>query len=180
MVIADVCLAFVDRRSDRRYASSMRWGASCAQAPAHGHEERPAPIAAQYSGRSGRRSRAGRLPRCVGVAVFAAALASACTAPTALAGNRVYWANRFTTNTISFANFDESGGGDLAATGATGKGPFGVALDPASGRAYWPGFETNTISFSNLDGTGGGNITTGAATVSGPTGVAVDIAAGRI
>jgi DNA-binding beta-propeller fold protein YncE len=115
-----------------------------------------------------------------GVAVFAAALVCACTAPAALAGNSVYWSNRGTTSTISFASLDESGGGDLSATGASGKGPFGVALDPAAGRAYWAGIDSNTISFSNLDGTGGGNLATGAATVNVPTGVAVDPAAGRI
>jgi DNA-binding beta-propeller fold protein YncE len=97
-----------------------------------------------------------------------------------MAGNRVYWSNRTTTNTISFANLDESGGGDLAATGASGNRPFGVALDPAAGRAYWAGYESNTISFSNLDGSGGGDLATGAATVNGPIGVAIDPAAGRI
>jgi DNA-binding beta-propeller fold protein YncE len=115
-----------------------------------------------------------------GFAVLAAAMVCACTAPAALAGNSVYWSNRGTASTISFANLDESGGADLSATGATGKAPFGVALDPAGGRAYWAGFESNTISFTNLDGSGGGNLATGAATVNGPIGVAVDPVAGRI
>ena len=58
--------------------------------------------------------------------------------------------------------------------------PHGLAIDPGSGRIYWPNFDGDSIGFAKLDGSGSGALDTGAATVSGPRGVAIDPAAGRI
>jgi hypothetical protein len=111
------------------------------------------------------------------------------------AAGRIYWANwGYDSNyvagggtTISWANLDGSGGGDLDTGNATVKGPHGLAIDPAAGRVYWANYgllsqggSGTKISYANTDGSGGGDLNTGAATVSGPRGVAVDPAAGRI
>jgi len=107
------------------------------------------------------------------------------SASAANAANRIYWSN-YDNNTISYANLDGTGGGQIQTTGATVNGPMGLAIDPAAGRVYWanwgnPGGTGVTISYANLDGSGGGgNLPTGAATVVGPHGLAIDHAAGRI
>ena len=111
--------------------------------------------------------------------VIAAAGLGLWAAPAALAANAVYWDNS-NANTISFANLDGSGGGDLTTTGATVSDPTGVALDPAAGLVYWADQSANKISFANVDGSGGGDLTTTGATVRDPTGVALDPAAGRV
>ncbi len=81
------------------------------------------------------------------------------------ATNRIYWANVLyfgsgqfdgIPGTISYANLDGSGGGDLDTSGATVLGVRGVALDPAENRIYWANAPEGTIAFANLDGTGGG------------------------
>jgi DNA-binding beta-propeller fold protein YncE len=106
----------------------------------------------------------------------AAALALSAAAP-AGAANRIYWAN-YAANTISWANLDGSGGGELPTTGAPLDGPMGLAVDSATGRLYISNYGStgvsNLISWANLDGSGGGGFQTGNATVSGPHGVAID------
>jgi hypothetical protein len=72
------------------------------------------------------------------------------------AAGRIYWAN-FHGDTISYANLDGSGGGDLNTTGASVLGPRGLALDPPDNRVYWANPVAGTISYANLDGTGGGD-----------------------
>ncbi len=118
--------------------------------------------------------------RIVLLAVAAAAAVLVAAAP-ALAAGQVYWGNVLGTP-ISFANLDGSGGGNLAATGATPNEPWGVTIDSAAGRIYWANNASNTIpiSYANLDGSGGGNLTTTGATASAVEGVAIDPAAGRI
>jgi hypothetical protein len=102
------------------------------------------------------------------------------------AAGRIYWANWGANGaghgtTISYANLDGSGGGgNLAIPPGAMDGPHGLAIDPASGRIYWPNFDGNSIGFANLDGSGSGSLNTVGATVSGPRGVAIDPAAGRI
>ena len=51
------------------------------------------------------------------------------------AHGRIYWANwaNHIGMTISYANLDGSGGGDLAISGATIAGPHGLAIDPTDG-----------------------------------------------
>ena len=113
------------------------------------------------------------------------ALAVACgglsvAAPAARAANSLYWAN-FSANKISFANLDNTGGGDLNTTGATVNGPRGVSFDPAAGRIYWANASGNTISFANLNNSGGGgNLNTTGATVTTPEELAVDRANGKV
>ena len=72
------------------------------------------------------------------------------------AAGRLYWAD--TGGTISYANLDGSGGGDLDITGATPDAPYGVTIDPAAGRIYWANLGNNTIAYANLDGSGGGGL----------------------
>jgi hypothetical protein len=100
------------------------------------------------------------------------------------AAGRLYWSNygndpAATGHTISWANLDGSGGGDLA-TAAPVDGPHGMAIDPAAGRLYWPNYDNDTIAYANLDGSGGGVLATGGATVIGPRGVAIDRVGQRI
>ena len=102
----------------------------------------------------------------------AALVGAACFAPPALGADRIYWTN---SAAISFTRLDGSGGADLATTGATLNGPYGVGLDPAAGRVYWVNASGNKVSFANLDGSGaGGDLNTTGATVNNPIGVAVD------
>src|SRR6266540_732268 len=139
-------------------------------------------IGPRIRGRATRHCRASRDSR---LAVLVGALASllvsaACLASMARAADRVYWANGGN-DTISFANLNGTGGGDLGTSGATASAPSGVAIDPAAGRIYWANSNANKISFANLDGSGGGgDLNTTGATVNGPEGVAIDPAAGRI
>ena len=113
--------------------------------------------------------------------LFACLLALACFASSARAGDRIYWANQFAPNKISFANLDGSGGGDLSTTGAASGEPRGVAIDVAGGKVYWTNPVGDRISFANLDGSGGGgNLNTTGATVNQPNAAAVYPAAGRI
>jgi len=95
------------------------------------------------------------------------------------AAGRIYWAND--NNTISYANLDGSGGGQLDISGATPDSPYGAAIDPAGGRIYWANRGTNTISYTNLDGSGGGGeLDTSGATLNDPHGVVIDPAGGRV
>jgi hypothetical protein len=119
--------------------------------------------------------------RCARLWVLVCVVASlvAAVPASARAADVVYWANDIG-NTISFANLDGSGGGDLDTTPATVDNPFGLALDPAAGRIYWANRIGDRISFANLDGSGGRDLDTTGAMVAGPSGVALDPAAGRI
>jgi hypothetical protein len=117
--------------------------------------------------------------------LLAPALLCAWLAPSAFAADRVYWANDQSTNRISFAALDGSGGGDLKTSGASAGAPRGVAIDVAAGKIWWtkPGSGTGDgrISFANLDGSGaGGDLNTAGATVDRPNAAAIYPAAGRI
>jgi hypothetical protein len=110
-----------------------------------------------------------------GLALFAASAARA--------ADRIYWSN-YNTNTVSWANLDGSGGGELPTGAAFIDGPMGLAIDSASGRIYGgnygAGGRATTIYWANLDGSGGGELPTGAAIVDGPHGAAIDRGARRI
>jgi DNA-binding beta-propeller fold protein YncE len=109
--------------------------------------------------------------------VSAAAFASA-----AGAADRVYWTTGGLADSVSFANLDGSGGGNLNTSGATPLNtPHGVAIDAAAGRIYWANYGASKVSFANLDGSGGGgDLNTTGATTFGVFGVAIDPAAGRL
>ncbi len=116
----------------------------------------------------------------VAVALIGAALLFLWGAPAAPAADSVYWTN-YNGTTISFANLNGSGGGDLNTAAATVSTPAGIAIDPAAGRLYWANGELgNEISVANLSGGGGVDLNTGVATLDEPDGVAIDPAAGRI
>jgi hypothetical protein len=102
--------------------------------------------------------------------------------PTASAANMIFWTTPFGANQIYVANLDGSSAvpAALNTTGGTVSGPWGVAVDPAAGRAYWANYSGSKISFARLDGSGGGDLNTGTATVSGPEGVAIDTREGKI
>jgi hypothetical protein len=100
-------------------------------------------------------------------------------APGAFAANSIYW-NNYAGNAISLAGLSGGSGADLATTGAADSGPFGTAIDPATGKIYWANYNASKISYANLDGTGGGDLTITGTTVDMPWGVAIDPAAGRI
>gem|GEM_PF-504885 len=112
------------------------------------------------------------------LAVPVALLTMLCLAATALGAGRVYWANN-TANTISYADLDGSGGGDLDTGAATVESPSGVVIDPAAGRIYWANTSSG-ISYANLDGTGGGDLDTGAARTEFTIGLGIDPAGGRV
>jgi DNA-binding beta-propeller fold protein YncE len=121
-----------------------------------------------------------RYPRLRTVPVLALVAASTAAGATpALAANSIYWGTEGE-NTISFANLDGSGGGDLNTGAANVSEPFGVALDPETGTIYWANDGNNTIAYARLDGSGGANLTTTGATVELPVGVTIDPVAGRI
>jgi DNA-binding beta-propeller fold protein YncE len=83
-----------------------------------------------------------------------------------IAAGRIYWANSAATGkspayTLSFANLDGSGGGDLALGpgGAVVNRPVGVALDPSTSRIYWVDEAPGGIYFAGLAaGSHGGQI----------------------
>jgi DNA-binding beta-propeller fold protein YncE len=136
--------------------------------------------------RPARRRRLASMLRGLLIALFGLAGAGlTLSASAAHATDRIYWSN-YDNDTISYANLNGSGGGQINTTGATVDGPMGLAIDPAAGRVYWanwgnPGGTGVTISYANLDGSGGGgNLPTGNATVLGPHGLAIDPAAGKI
>jgi hypothetical protein len=53
-----------------------------------------------------------------------------------LPAGRIYYSQP-NTKSISFANLDGSGGGDLTISGVTVNGASGIAVDPSIGRIYW-------------------------------------------
>jgi hypothetical protein len=114
------------------------------------------------------------------VAAVASVLASAAVfAASAHAADRIYWTND-DANTISFAELDGTGGGDLITTGANVATPSGLAVHSSAGRVYWANQSGSPISFANLDGSGGGNLNTSGSGANLPGGVAIDQGAGRI
>jgi hypothetical protein len=98
------------------------------------------------------------------------------------ATGRIYWAN-ISTNEISYANLDGSGGGGaLSTSGASVSGPDGVAIDPVTARIYWSNNSgAFPISYANLDGSGGGgNLNVAGGNTTDMRGVAIDPGARRI
>lgn len=103
--------------------------------------------------------------------VFALLLCALLALPSvAAASDRLYWSNNNATS-VSFANLDGSGGGDVL---NNAEGPAGTAIDTLTGRLYYTNEAAGTISFVNLDGSGGGSLDTGTATVEAPDGLAID------
>jgi hypothetical protein len=120
------------------------------------------------------------------IAMFVGLLTAAAGAAPASGKDRVYWANfgpnGASTNTISYANLDGSGGGNVSTAGAPIDGPMGLAIDSPTGRLYWANLGSaengTTLAFANADGSGGGGVFNGPITT--PHGVAIDRGAGKI
>jgi hypothetical protein len=94
--------------------------------------------------------------------------------------HRVYFGSEVGTGpethlVLSYANLDNSGGGNVNITGSTPTGSLnGIAVDPAHGRVYWLNESAETLSYANLDNSGGGDINTAGAAWDGPYGLALD------
>jgi DNA-binding beta-propeller fold protein YncE len=96
---------------------------------------------------------------------------------------RVYWGSENKESgdlVISYANVNNSGGGNLITTGTAPVTSInGLSVDPAHGRVYWLNENTETLSYTNLDNTGGGEVDTTGSTFDGPYGLALDPGAGK-
>ena len=94
-----------------------------------------------------------------------------------LPAGRIYYSQP-NTKSISFANLDGSGGGDLTISGVTVNGASGIAVDPSIGRIYWANH--GVISYADLNGGNAHNLSTVGATAGDFSGLALDPTAGRI
>jgi hypothetical protein len=103
------------------------------------------------------------------------------TTPGAHGAARIYWGGYGASPpTISFANLDGSGAGELNTNGATLEEPLGITIDAAAGRVYWSNDAAPKISFANLDGSGGRDLNTIGALTNPLAGIAIYPATGRI
>ncbi len=96
------------------------------------------------------------------------------------ATGRIYWSNQAS---ISFANLDGSGGGNLPTPGATPKGPYGLAIDPDRRMIFWANFDLGPehFSYAKLDGTGAGDVFPAGVNEGGNmTGIAIDPTSSRV
>ncbi|HKT83309.1 MAG TPA: hypothetical protein VJQ84_05675 [Solirubrobacterales bacterium] len=118
--------------------------------------------------------------RRLSAALLALIAVLAFSAAGASAKNMLIWGNAGA-DTLSYANLDGSGGGDLGLGGATVEEPMGVAVDLAAGRIYWIEDPADAIRFGNLDGSGSvGTLSIAGTELSGGQGLSLDKAAGRI
>jgi DNA-binding beta-propeller fold protein YncE len=95
---------------------------------------------------------------------------------------RVYWANSAPkVESISYANVNESGGGNLNLSGAIPPEDItGLSVDPAGGRIYWLDNNGERISFASLGGGNGGEVNLTGAVFKSPYGLALDPSIGRL
>ncbi|MDX6625541.1 MAG: hypothetical protein QOE56_530 [Solirubrobacterales bacterium] len=93
---------------------------------------------------------------------------------------RVYWGNTpLGAVGISYANFNNTGGGNLPLTGATPpQDVSGLAVVPALGRIYWD--DEASVSFASLAGGGGGDLNLTGAVFDEPYGLSVDPVTNKI
>ncbi len=97
---------------------------------------------------------------------------------------KVYWGNSLSGSlvSLSYANTNNSGGGDLSVTPAP-EGVDGFAVDPAGGRLYWinDGTSFEGVSFTGLTGGTRSDISpSSGARFEGPYGLAFDPSLGRL
>lgn len=98
-------------------------------------------------------------------------------------GGRVFWANSETAKPeiVSFANVNNSGGGDLNLAGAPApESIYALAVDSTTGRLYWADGEANKIGFASTAGGSGGELGLGGVPLNEPYGLALDPAIGRL
>jgi sugar lactone lactonase YvrE len=115
-----------------------------------------------------------RLALLAGAMTFAM-LAVLAIAARARATETIYWDNyKASPQSLSFANIDGAGGGELALAGTEIKNPEGMAFDPANNRLYIASSSNNKIIWVSVAGGGAGVLDTGLAPVEDPEGIAVD------
>jgi hypothetical protein len=94
------------------------------------------------------------------------------------AGGRIYWGNNPLVGeaSISYANLNNSGGGNLSLAGASPpKNISGLAIDPVAKRIYWVDLQEDKFSYASLSGGGGGDVNiTGATYNESAYGLALD------
>jgi hypothetical protein len=94
------------------------------------------------------------------------------------AGGRIYWGNNMVLgeSSISYANLNNSGGGNLSIAGASPPlNISGLAIDPVAKRIYWVDNHEDKFSYASLSGGGGGDVNiTGAAFKESAYGLALD------
>ncbi len=95
---------------------------------------------------------------------------------------RVYWINSGPNpDTVSFANVNNTGGGDLSLAGATPSDNLSaLVVNPAGGRIYWTDSSADRVSFASLAGGGGGDLALTGAVFDEPYGLAFDPSIGRL
>jgi DNA-binding beta-propeller fold protein YncE len=117
----------------------------------------------------------GRRLALLAAAMTFAMLAVLAIAARARATETIYWDNYSASpESISFANIDGAGGGELPLAGTELNDPEGMAFDPANGRIYVANSGSSEITWVSIDGSGAGVLDTGLAPVEDPEGIAVD------
>ena len=121
------------------------------------------------------KGRAGIARSRVGWALALAVAVTAWQAQAALAADSVYWSD-YGNGLIRVGPI--YGSGAATTVFASEHGPFGVGLNPATGRLYWTSFNDGGIRVGSLDGSGiPADLFTGEA---GPASIDVDAARGKL
>lgn len=120
-----------------------------------------------------------RTAHSVGAGVLVTAVLGLCLAASASASQTIFWGN-YTANKISHAPIGEGSGADIPIPAQYVNGPYGTAVDAATGKIYWTNYSGNSIGYANLDGSGAGLLNTSGASIESPAGLAIDTAAGRL
>jgi DNA-binding beta-propeller fold protein YncE len=126
-----------------------------------------------------------------GAVALAVALAALLWMASGARAETLYWDNygdnitSLHKDTLSHANIDGTGAGELSLAPAELDDPEGLALDVAGGRLFAASSaggpeEEGQIVFTRLDGTGGGVLNTAGAPVDDPEGIAIDPATGIV
>jgi hypothetical protein len=95
---------------------------------------------------------------------------------------RVYWGSNVTgTDSVFFANVNNSGGGNLGIAGATAPEAIdGIVVDPSAGRVFWLDNSAERISFASLNGGAGGDVSLTGTVFDEPYGLALDPSISRL
>jgi hypothetical protein len=98
------------------------------------------------------------------------------------AAGRVYWGDTsLAAASISFANLNNSGGGNLSIAGATPPEDIsGLAIDPVAKRIYWGDNTKEGISYTSLSGGSGGDVNLTGASFKDSYGLALDPTLSRL
>jgi DNA-binding beta-propeller fold protein YncE len=110
----------------------------------------------------------------LGIGLAAALLCALFLAATASA-DTLWWANAGA-GAGNFGHTSTAGGegGTFAPGGSTVSTPFGLAIDSATGIAYWANSSNSSIGWGKLDGSEAGTLDTASGSVGFPIGIALD------